>query len=155
MVAEDNVVNRRLLTRLLEKRGHQVTIAASGRAAVDTTGGECFDSILMDVQMPEMDGFGATKAIRDRDHTLKMHTPIVALTAHAILSGQFKTGQRNWLGLGCSNLPTLLQASLFLCANSVDRTSARGRDAMSGHREAVSRWARMAMSVSLSRLPNS
>jgi two-component system, sensor histidine kinase and response regulator len=84
LLAEDNAVNQRLAVSLLEKRGHQVVVAANGREALATLDGLPFDAVLMDVQMPEMDGFEATVAIRARDAAAGAHTPIIAMTAHAL-----------------------------------------------------------------------
>jgi CheY-like chemotaxis protein/two-component sensor histidine kinase len=84
LVAEDNAVNQRLLARILEKRGHAVTLAGNGREAVAALGAGTYDVVLMDVQMPEMDGFEATAAIRARERDTGVHVPIVALTAHAL-----------------------------------------------------------------------
>lgn len=84
LLAEDNVVNQKLATRLLEKMGHRVTLAADGAAAVRAHAAGRFDLILMDVQMPEMNGFEATARIREREKRVGGHVPIVALTAHAI-----------------------------------------------------------------------
>jgi two-component system, sensor histidine kinase and response regulator len=84
LLAEDNVVNQTLATRLLEKRGHSVVLAVNGREAVDTWKRERFDLILMDVQMPEMGGFEATAAIRHAELGGAMHIPIVAMTARAM-----------------------------------------------------------------------
>jgi two-component system sensor histidine kinase/response regulator len=84
LLAEDNLVNQRLATRLLEKRGHSVVVAGNGREAVAAHEKESFDLILMDVQMPEMDGLEATSAIREKENSSGKHLPIVALTAHAM-----------------------------------------------------------------------
>jgi two-component system, sensor histidine kinase and response regulator len=88
LVAEDNPVNQRLATRLLEKRGHRVILVGNGREAVDAQAKERFDLVLMDVQMPEMDGLEATAAIRRRESGSGNHQPIIALTAHAMKGDQ-------------------------------------------------------------------
>jgi len=77
-------VNQMLASRLLEKRGHTVTVANDGRAAVAALATNAFDVVLMDVQMPEMDGFEATRAIRARERATGGRVPIVAMTAHAM-----------------------------------------------------------------------
>ncbi|MDQ2800766.1 MAG: response regulator, partial [Armatimonadota bacterium] len=84
LLAEDNLVNQRLAMRVLEKRGHQVTVAANGREALSMLERGRFDLVLMDVQMPEMDGFEATAAIRAGEAGTGAHLPIVAMTAHAM-----------------------------------------------------------------------
>ncbi len=84
LVAEDNLVNQRLAVRLLEKRGHQVVVAATGLEALKALEKESFDLVLMDVQMPEMDGLEATTAIREKEKNTGLHQPVVALTAHAM-----------------------------------------------------------------------
>jgi CheY-like chemotaxis protein len=84
LLAEDNAVNRVLMIRLLEKRGHLVVTATSGREALEAYSKQLFDLILMDVQMPEMDGLEATAAIREMEKGSGRHVPIVALTAHAL-----------------------------------------------------------------------
>ena len=83
LVAEDNPTNQKLVVLLLEQHGHRVTTVATGREAVAKAGDGPFDVILMDVQMPDMDGFEATEAIRRRENA-GVHTPIVAMTAHAM-----------------------------------------------------------------------
>jgi CheY-like chemotaxis protein/nitrogen-specific signal transduction histidine kinase len=85
LVAEDNAVNQLLAVRLLEKRGHTVSLAATGNEAVTAVKQQQFDIILMDVQMPEMDGLTATKTIRESEHETQKHTPIIAMTAHAMV----------------------------------------------------------------------
>jgi two-component system, sensor histidine kinase and response regulator len=87
LLAEDNKVNQMVAARLLEKRGHTVVIAGNGRealAVLDEPGSEGFDLILMDVQMPEMDGFEATGIIREREKSSGAHVKIVAMTANAM-----------------------------------------------------------------------
>lgn len=88
LLAEDNVVNQKLAVRLLEKRGYTVTVAPDGQAAVEAFEKERFDLLLMDVQMPRMDGFEATGAIRAREKAQGGHVPIIALTAHAMKSDE-------------------------------------------------------------------
>jgi len=84
LLAEDNVVNQKLIARLLEKRGHTVTVANDGREALAALNNQPFDVVLMDVQMPEMDGFEATAAIREGERVTGAHIQIIALTAHAL-----------------------------------------------------------------------
>jgi signal transduction histidine kinase/DNA-binding response OmpR family regulator len=85
LVAEDNRVNQQLVTRMLEKAGHAVVVAANGREAVAAVERQGVDVVLMDVQMPEMDGLAATAAIRRREaHGAGPRLPIIALTAHAM-----------------------------------------------------------------------
>lgn len=85
LVAEDNPINQRLIVRLLEKQGYSVTVAANGREALELTSARAFDAILMDVQMPEMDGFEATAQIRARERELGLpRTRIIALTGYAM-----------------------------------------------------------------------
>jgi len=84
LVAEDNPVNQKLIARLLEKRGHSVMLAQNGQEALELLERRRFDVVLMDVMMPEMDGFEATRRIREREKTGDAHLPIIALTAHAI-----------------------------------------------------------------------
>lgn len=84
LLAEDNAVNRTLAMRLLEKRGYSVSVAENGREALEAIEKENFGLILMDIQMPEMDGFEATTAIRAKEDGTDRHIPIVAMTAHAL-----------------------------------------------------------------------
>lgn len=84
LLAEDNPVNQRLAVRILEKRGHKVTVAANGKAAIEAYENQSFDVILMDVQMPEMNGFEATSIIRQKQKASGKYLPIIAMTAHAL-----------------------------------------------------------------------
>jgi two-component system sensor histidine kinase/response regulator len=85
LVAEDNVVNQRIAVSLLTKRGHDVTLVDNGERAVEAALTGTFDLALMDVQMPRMDGFEATAAIRDHERVHGGHLRIVAMTAHALM----------------------------------------------------------------------
>jgi signal transduction histidine kinase/CheY-like chemotaxis protein len=91
LLAEDNLVNQRLALRLLEKRGHRVVVAANGREALEALEKESYDLVLMDVQMPEMDGMEAIARIREKEVRTGGHQPVVALTAHA-MKGDMERG---------------------------------------------------------------
>jgi two-component system sensor histidine kinase/response regulator len=84
LLAEDNAVNQRLAIRLLEKQGHRVTVASDGREVLSAIDREEFDIVLMDIQMPEMDGLETTAAIRNQEQSSGRHMPIIAMTAHAM-----------------------------------------------------------------------
>jgi signal transduction histidine kinase/CheY-like chemotaxis protein len=84
LLAEDNSVNQRLVVRLLEKRGHQVILATNGLDALKAMEKHSFDVVLMDVQMPEMDGLETTAEIRKKEAVSGAHIPVIALTAHAM-----------------------------------------------------------------------
>jgi signal transduction histidine kinase/CheY-like chemotaxis protein/HPt (histidine-containing phosphotransfer) domain-containing protein len=84
LLAEDSIVNQRVTIGMLKKRGHSVQIVNNGKEAVQALACEQFDLVFMDVQMPEMDGFEATAAIRRQEKETGGHVPIVAMTAHAM-----------------------------------------------------------------------
>jgi CheY-like chemotaxis protein len=84
LVTEDNPVNQVVAARLLERRGHEVTVVGNGREAIAAVERERFDLVLMDVQMPEMDGFEATATIRQAEAGTGRHLPIFAMTARAM-----------------------------------------------------------------------
>ncbi|MFL5246069.1 MAG: response regulator [Gemmataceae bacterium] len=84
LVAEDNAVNQRLAVRLLEKQGYSIRVVENGRDTLAALDQEAFDLVLMDVQMPEMDGFEATAAIRAKELGTGLRLPIIAMTAHAM-----------------------------------------------------------------------
>jgi two-component system, sensor histidine kinase and response regulator len=84
LLAEDNIVNQRVAVSILERRGHAVQPVNNGKEALDALACERFDMVLMDVQMPEMDGLEATAAIRQKEQETGGHIPIIAMTAHAM-----------------------------------------------------------------------
>ncbi|MFZ0883742.1 MAG: response regulator [Candidatus Acidiferrales bacterium] len=88
LLVEDNAVNQTLAVRLLEKRGYRVAVTGNGREALARLAQEEFELVLMDVQMPEMDGFEATAAIREGEKSSGRHIPIVAMTANALKGDQ-------------------------------------------------------------------
>jgi two-component system sensor histidine kinase/response regulator len=90
LLVEDNAVNQLVALRLLEKCGHSVILATDGRKALVALEQQPFDLILMDIQMPEMNGWQATQAIREKEKTTGHHIPIVAMTAHAMKGDEEK-----------------------------------------------------------------
>lgn len=84
LVAEDNAVNQAVIMRVLQKMGHTPVLAQNGKEALGFASAEKFDLVFMDVQMPEMDGFAATAAIRESEKSSGTHLPIFAMTAHAM-----------------------------------------------------------------------
>ena len=89
LLVEDNPVNQKVAAAMLNKRGHRVVIASNGREALEVQNKANFDLILMDIQMPEMDGLQATEAIRDKEKDSGgRRIPIVAMTAHAVAGFQ-------------------------------------------------------------------
>jgi PAS domain S-box-containing protein len=88
LLADDNAINQRLAARLLQKRGHRVTVVGNGREAVDLLERSSFDLVLMDVQMPLLDGIAATTLIREREKGTGARQHIVALTAYAVKGDQ-------------------------------------------------------------------
>jgi CheY-like chemotaxis protein len=84
LLAEDNLVNQRFAVRTLERMGHQVVVVQTGQEALAALQAEKVDLVLMDVQMPEMDGLAATREIRRREQGTQEHLPVIAMTAHAM-----------------------------------------------------------------------
>jgi two-component system, sensor histidine kinase and response regulator len=84
LLVEDNLVNQKVATRLLARLGHSVVVASDGVKALEVFTHDAFDLILMDVQMPIMGGYEATRSIREREQGTGRRVPIVALTAHAM-----------------------------------------------------------------------
>jgi PAS domain S-box-containing protein len=90
LLTEDNIINQKLAVRILENRGHRVTLAGNGAEALEALNKDRFDVILMDVQMPVLDGIQATAEIRRREMATGTHVPIVAMTAHAMAGDREK-----------------------------------------------------------------
>jgi two-component system sensor histidine kinase/response regulator len=90
LVAEDNLNNQQVALSLLAKQGHSVVVAGDGREAVEALDRESFDLVLMDIQMPDMDGFEATERIRSRERFTNTRIPIIAMTAHAMTGDREK-----------------------------------------------------------------
>ncbi|CAN5820453.1 hypothetical protein BH23GEM9_BH23GEM9_15850 [soil metagenome] len=84
LLAEDSVVNQKVAIQMLQRHGHEVVVANDGREALDALAGDTFDLVLMDVQMPELDGLTATRLIRQREREEGGHVPVVAMTANAM-----------------------------------------------------------------------
>ncbi len=97
LLVEDNAVNQLLAQRMLEKRGHTVTVATNGEEALAALEANSYQLVFMDVQMPEMDGFEATAAIREREKKSGTHVPIVAMTAHAMVETRSAARRQEWM----------------------------------------------------------
>jgi PAS domain S-box-containing protein len=129
LLVEDNAVNRTLALRLLEKKGFAVTVAVDGQAALEELEKANFEIVLMDVQMPRMDGLTATAAIRAREKITGGHLPIVAMTAHALKGDRercLEAGMDSYLS------KPIRTAELFatietLIANPAARTASAGQ----------------------------
>ncbi len=101
LLAEDNAINQKLVARFLEKQGHSVVVSPNGQEALNAFARESFDLILMDVQMPEMNGYETTRAIRSKERGTSKHVPIIALTAHALKGDReicLEAGMDDYLG---------------------------------------------------------
>ena len=84
LLVEDNPVNQRVAARMLQKHGHSVKVVGDGQAGLDAIDSEMFDVVLMDIQMPVLDGFAATSRLRERELATGGHLPVIAMTAHAM-----------------------------------------------------------------------
>jgi signal transduction histidine kinase/DNA-binding response OmpR family regulator len=125
LLVEDNVINHTLARRILEKRGHCITVAESGIEALAATERGRFDVVLMDVQMPGMDGFQATGMIRARELAMGRHTPIIAMTAHAMKGDRQRCLQAGMDGY--VSKPINLAAILEEIASVIDTLAAVGK----------------------------
>jgi signal transduction histidine kinase/FixJ family two-component response regulator len=135
LLAEDNIVNQKVAKRLLEMSGHSVLAVANGKEALAAIQKESFDVVLMDIQMPEMDGFEATARIRASEANQSFHLPILALTAHA-MSGD----RERCLSAGMDGYVSKpLQTSELLQALAVVTAFSRAEAAQIGPSRAPSR----------------
>jgi CheY-like chemotaxis protein len=128
-LVEDNPVNAMVARRLLEKKGWQVSDAGDGRQAVEVWARESFDLILMDIQMPVMDGFEATEEIRRRENP-DARTPIVAITAHAMTGDRercLKGGMDNYIAK-----PIMPDVFFSVCEEALGRSTAAARSLRTG-----------------------
>lgn len=98
LLAEDNAVNQRLAVRVLEPRGHSILVVSNGLEAVEAFEQRAFDVVLMDVEMPGMDGLQATAAIRERERATGGRVPIIAMTAHAMAGSREQCIEANMDG---------------------------------------------------------
>lgn len=129
LIAEDNEINQRVIQGILNNLGHQATVVGNGRAAVDTALKERFDLILMDIQMPELDGLGAMREIRNRWPDGRPCPPIVALTAHALADDReyyLSSGMDDYLAkpIRADDLKSLLERLSLLPQDDVRESSA-------------------------------
>jgi len=128
LVAEDNAVNQKLIHRLLEKRGHRVCVASNGVEALERLAEERFDALLLDLQMPELDGMETCKRIRAGEEATGAHLPIIALTAHAMAADRercLRAGMDGYL----SKPIQVTELVAALRAVSPDRAAAARSDA--------------------------
>ena len=113
LLVEDNFINQKVASRMLEKNGHTVVTVNNGKEALDILADQQFDAVLMDVQMPEMDGLEATAAIRASEQGTDRHLPIVALTAHALTGDRERclgAGMDGYISKPVQSAAQLLQA---------------------------------------------
>jgi CheY-like chemotaxis protein len=119
LLAEDNEVNRRVAMRLLEREGHSVTAVLNGQEAIEALAREPFDAVLMDVQMPVLDGIEAARRIREGERVTGGHVPIIALTARAMKEDRdicMRSGMDGYL-----SKPVRVEELLRLLAETVGR----------------------------------
>ena len=125
LIAEDNVVNQKLVARLLQNFGAQVRIAGDGVAALQALREADFDLVLMDCQMPEMDGYEATRRLRGGEGGRNREIPVVALTAHALARDEAKCLQAGMNAYLTKPIdPARLQRTIFEVLPAFDRRSA-------------------------------
>ena len=140
LLAEDNLVNQKLVVLLLEKAGHSISVASDGLEVLNVLESQPFDVIIMDVQMPNMDGLKATELIRARENTTGSHIPIVAITAHAM-----QEDREHCLAAGMDGYVTkpIMVEELFAELERLIPSTPRAAGAATGHRAIASRISAM------------
>ena len=124
LLAEDNPINQQLVVHMLAKRGHTVEVVSTGAKALAALAQQAFDVVLMDVQMPEMDGYEATAAIRARERDTNCHMPIIAVTAHAMRGDQEKCLKA---GMDAYLSKPMMAAALYLTIDQLVHRQAQKR----------------------------
>ena len=127
LVAEDNPVNQKLVLGILNKFQHEIVVVGNGIEAVEAFQHKDFDIILMDVQMPEMDGLEATRTIRKSPHPVKSNIPILALTAHAMVSDRqlcLESGMDDYLSKPFKAADLIAKIDLLVTNQTAERTTA-------------------------------
>jgi signal transduction histidine kinase/FixJ family two-component response regulator len=140
LLAEDNVINRAVAGSILKKQGHSFVHVANGREAVDASKAEAFDLIFMDVQMPEMDGFEATRLIRQLEACGSAHATIVAMTAHALVGDRERclaAGMDDYI-----SKPLTKDDVLRVLDNFAKAGTKRGADSLAGNQVQLSLYGR-------------
>jgi CheY-like chemotaxis protein/HPt (histidine-containing phosphotransfer) domain-containing protein len=131
LLADDNPTNQKLVELLLAQQRHRITTVENGRQAVDKAAKERFDLVLMDVQMPEMDGFQATAAIREQERDRGIHTPIIAMTAHAMAGDRERclaAGMDAYLAKPLKPADLMATIARFFRASSTSPPTIRGSE---------------------------
>jgi len=125
-IVDDDAVSRRILQSLLKKQGYEVEVAANGREALDAIQKHTFDMVILDIQMPELDGFEVAAAIRDLEKKTGRYTPIMALTAHALVGQQQECLSRGIDGFATKPIqPRKLLQTLVSLAPLVSRVGSQ------------------------------
>jgi len=156
LLAEDNIVNQRLASAILQKRGHEVVIATDGEAAVTAAASEEFDVALMDVQMPVLNGFEATSAIRKLSGT-RARVPIVALTAHAMKGDREKcleAGMNDYMAKPLTSARLIAMVETLGGIVPDDRANGAAFETLCRHTEADMDTAREICRLFLGQLPS-
>jgi signal transduction histidine kinase/AmiR/NasT family two-component response regulator len=127
LLAEDNEINQKVALEFLKMRGHEVRIANNGKEVLEALGAEAFEIILMDVQMPVMDGFQATATIREKERSTGQHIPIIAMTGYAMKGDRQRCLDAGMDGYICKPIRS---QELFEIVESFTDTTSKEKDAL-------------------------